>query len=68
VKLHMSITQSEVDDNFMMLVPVFADFGEGMVRMGQVAVGGNTTRTADTILPKQPKKVVLNYYKEVLQR
>ena len=68
VKLHMSITQSEVDDSFMMLVPVFVDFGEGMVRVGQIGVGGNSTRSADTILPKQPKKVVLNYYKEILQR
>ncbi len=68
VKLHMSITQSEVDDNFMMLVPVFADFGEGMVRIGQVEVSGNSTRTAETILPQQPKKVALNAYKEILQR
>jgi len=68
VKLHMTITQSEVDDNFVMLVPVFVDFGEGMVRVGQVAVSGNATRTADTILAKQPKKVALNVYKEILQR
>ncbi|HSS99233.1 MAG TPA: M1 family aminopeptidase [Terriglobales bacterium] len=68
VKLQMTITQSEVDDKFSMLVPVFVDFGEGMARVGQVAVVGNSTRTAETLLPKQPKKVVLNYYKEVLQR
>jgi hypothetical protein len=47
---------------------VFVDFGEGMVRVGQVAVSGNATRTADTILAKQPKKVALNVYKEILQR
>ena len=34
VKLHMTITQSEVDEHFAMLVPVFADFGNGMVRAG----------------------------------
>ena len=68
VKLHMTLTQSEVDDNFEMLVPVFVDFGEGMGRVGQIAIGGNSTRTAETLLPKQPKKVVLNYYKEILQR
>lgn len=67
-KLHMSITQSEVDDNFIMLVPIFADFGKGMIRIGQVGVRGNSTRQADTILPTQPKKVALNYYKEILER
>ena len=68
VKLHMSITQSEVDDSFIMLVPVFADFGKGMGRIGQVGVRGNSTRQLDTMLPTQPKKVALNYYKEVLER
>jgi aminopeptidase N len=68
VKLHMTITQSEVDDHFAMLVPIFADFGKGMVRIGQVGIGGSTTRTVDVVLPSQPKKVALNAYKEILER
>ncbi len=68
VKLHMTITQSEVDEHFAMLVPVFADFGNGMIRIGQVAVGGTSTRNADVVLPTQPKKVALNAYKDVLER
>ncbi len=68
VKLHMTITQSEVDDHFAMLVPVFADFGKGWVRFGQVGVVGNSTRTADVILPAQPKKIALNVYKDILER
>jgi hypothetical protein len=68
VKLHMTITQSEVDEHFAMIVPVFADFGNGMVRLGQVAIGGNTTRNVDMLLPGQPKKVSLNAYKEILER
>jgi hypothetical protein len=68
VKLHMTIAQSEVDDHFAMLVPVFADFGNGMVRLGQVGIGGNSTRNVDFILPSQPKKVTLNAYKEILER
>jgi hypothetical protein len=68
MKLHMTITQSEVDDRFMMLVPVFADFGKGMVRIGQVGMIGNTTRSTDVILPAQPKKVALNAFKDVLER
>ena len=67
-KVHMQITQSEVDDHFAMFVPVFADFGSGMVRLGQVSVIGNNTRTVDFILPSQPKKVALNAYKDILER
>jgi hypothetical protein len=68
VKLHMTITQSDVDDHFAMLVPVYADFGKGMVRFGQVGMVGNSTRGVDVMLPGQPKKVALNAYKEVLER
>lgn len=68
VKLRMSITQSEVDDSFIMLVPVFADFGKGMIRIGQAGVRGSSTRQVDAILPSQPKKVALNYYKDILDR
>ncbi len=68
VKLHMTITQGEVDEHFAMLVPVFADFGKGMLRIGQVGIAGNSTRTVDTTLPAQPKKVALNAYKEILER
>jgi aminopeptidase N len=68
VKLHMSITQSEVDEHFAMLVPVFADFGKGWVRLGQTGIAGNSTKTIDLVLPSQPKKVVLNAYKEILER
>jgi hypothetical protein len=68
VKLHMTVTQSEVDDHFAMLVPVFSDFGGGMIRIGQLGVVGNSTRSADVLLPSQPKKVALNAYKEILER
>ncbi|MGA8152281.1 MAG: hypothetical protein WB952_15115 [Terriglobales bacterium] len=68
VKLHMTVTQSEVNDHFVMLVPVFADFGNGMVRLGQLGIGGNSTRDLDLLLPSQPKKVVLNAYKDILER
>ena len=68
VKLHMTITQSDVDEHFAMLVPVFADFGNGMIRIGQIGVIGNSSHSNDTILPSQPKKVVLNAYKDVLER
>jgi len=67
-KLHLRITQSDVDEHFVMLVPIFADFGKGMSRIGQVAIAGNSTRDADVLLPEKPKKVALNAYKEILER
>jgi len=68
VRVHTEITQSEVDGTFAMFVPVFADFGNGMMRLGQVAVIGNSTRKVDFILDREPKKVALNAYKDVLER
>ena len=67
-KLHMTVSQGEVDDQFVMLVPVFADFGKGMVSIGQLQMKGNSTRSGDVLLPMQPKKVALNAYKEILER
>lgn len=68
VKLHMTITQSEVDEHFLMLVPVFVDFGKGWMRIGQVEMAGNNSRTVDVLLPSEPKKVALNEYKDILER
>jgi Peptidase family M1 domain/Carboxypeptidase regulatory-like domain len=67
-KVKVEITQNEVDQNFAMFVPVFADFGKGMIRLGQVAVVGNSTRTAIFHMDNKPKKVALNAYKDVLER
>jgi aminopeptidase N len=67
-KVHAEVTQSEVDNHFAMFVPVFADFGNGMVRLGQIGIVGNSTRTVDFILDRQPKKVALNSYKDILER
>lgn len=67
-KVRVEITQSEVDQNFAMFVPVFADFGKGMVRLGQIGVLGNATRAAIFHMDNRPKKVALNAYKDVLER
>ncbi len=68
IKIRAVITQSEVNDRFAMFVPVFADFGSGMLRLGQVVIAGNSTRTVDFILDAKPKKVAINAYKDVLER
>jgi hypothetical protein len=67
-RVHVELTQSEVDDNFAMFIPVFANFGNGMVRIGQVGVLGNSTRKVDFILDREPKKVTINAYKDILER
>jgi hypothetical protein len=68
VKLHTTITQSDVDEHFAMLVPIFADFGKGMIPVAQIGIAGNSSRSFDILLPVQPKKVALNAYKEILER
>jgi hypothetical protein len=68
IKIRAEITQSEVDEHFAMFVPVFADFGNGMVRLAAVGIVGNSTRTVDFILDRPPKKVALNVYKDILER
>lgn len=67
-KIHMTITQSDVDEHFGMLIPVYADFGKGMIRLGQFGMAGSSTRNVDFIVPMQPKKVALNAFKEILER
>jgi len=68
VKVHLEITQSEVDAGFAMFVPVYADFGEGMRRIGQVPIVGNSTRSVVYSMDRQPKKMALNVYKNILER
>jgi hypothetical protein len=67
-KLHLTLTQSEVSDHFIMSVPIFADFGKGLVRLGQLPAVGNSTKSYDFEFPVAPKKVALNAYKEILER
>ncbi len=67
-KVHLSLTQSQVSDNFVMLVPVFGDFGKGYVRLGQLPLVGNATKTYDFEFAEAPKKLGLNTFKEILER
>jgi hypothetical protein len=67
-KIHGELTQGEVDENFAMFVPVYVDFGDGMVRLKQYPIAGNSTRTFTIVLDRRPKKVAINAYKEILER
>jgi hypothetical protein len=57
-----------VDNTFAMFVPIFADYGNGMVRLGQIGLAGNSSRSVDFVLDRQPKKIALNAYKDILER
>jgi aminopeptidase N len=68
IVLKASITQSDVPANFVMPVPIYADFDGQMVRLGSARLVGSTTMPIQTQLPKKPKRVVLNYYHDVLEQ
>lgn len=62
-----TIKQSQVSDNFVMLVPVYAQFGEKIQRLGQVRIKGNTgTPTLSIPLPEKPKKLLLCAMHDIL--
>jgi len=67
-RLTGTLTQSNVTDNFRMLVPIYADFdGKDYVRLGSTLVSGNKTgQPFSILLPKRPKKVAANRFNDVL--
>jgi hypothetical protein len=61
------ITQSRVDENFKMRVPIYLEIDGRMVRLGTIPVTGNsTTEEFRVTLPKKPKRVLLCYNEDVL--
>ena len=67
VTLRGKITQSDVSPNFKMVVPVYLDFGKGIMRLGTIPVKGNmTTDEFQVKLPEKPKRVMINYHYDIL--
>jgi Carboxypeptidase regulatory-like domain len=67
VILRGAVTQSDVSPKFKMLVPIYLDFGKGIIRLGTVPVMGNaTTKEFEVKLPEKPKRVMINYHHDVL--
>src|SRR5690348_5748559 len=68
--LNFKLTQSGVSDNFVMLVPVYLDLGDGkVIRLGSARMKG--TQTVEQHLPlkglqQKPKRAVVAYYDDVL--
>lgn len=66
-KLTGRITQSGVSDNFVMLVPIYLDFGQGWNFLGTVTLVGNKTLELDGIeLPKAPQKASICAFNDIL--
>jgi hypothetical protein len=70
--LNLKVTQSGVDDHFHMPVPVYLEMpNKRVVRLGSVPLHGNNTNSlsvdlAKAGLPEKPRRVLLNYYADVL--
>jgi len=61
------ITQSNVSPNFAMIVPIYADFGDGWKYPHSVTLAGNDTLDISKItLPKAPKKVAIAAMGDIL--
>jgi Peptidase family M1 domain len=67
-QLKAQVTQSDVSTNFAMQVPIYLDFGTQVVRLGSAKLIGNTSVDVDVMLPKQPKRVLINYWHDVLEQ
>jgi hypothetical protein len=67
-KLHATLTQSSVPAAFMMNVPIFGELDARMIRLIDVPLKGEDTRTIDVELPKTPKRMLFNPYHEILER
>ena len=61
------ITQSGVSAGFHMRVPIYVDFDGSLSRLGSVGLTGNETSPEfKVILPKKPKRILLNAHHDVL--
>ena len=69
IKLKFKAQQSEVDDNFSMLIPLYLELADGKImRLGQLNLKGNSSVEREVQLPLKdvPKRAMLNYYGDVL--
>lgn len=65
--LSAKLTQSGVSDNFVMLVPLYLDFGKGPAYLGSATVVGNSTVELNNIsVSGSPKKMSVAGLQDVL--
>jgi Peptidase family M1 domain len=70
VNLEIKVTQSNVDDSFRMVLPVYLELADGrVVRLGSTPLQGNNTLSQNIPLrglKEMPKKAYLSYHYDVL--
>jgi hypothetical protein len=70
VIMNMKITQSNVDEKFRMVVPLYLELADGnMLFLGRARITGNNTvqqKVPLRGLKTKPRRAVLNYYDDVL--
>jgi len=70
VVLNFKLTQSDVNKDFVMLVPIYVEMGNGrLARLGSARMSGSTT--IDQHVPlrglkEKPRRAVIAYYDDVL--
>ncbi len=66
-----TVTQKDVPDTFISVVPIYLDFGRGEVaKIGNVRLAGTDSANVDAEipLPRAPRKVTINAIHDVLSR
>jgi hypothetical protein len=70
VVFNFKVTQSNVDQNFRMLVPIYLELANGqVVELGRARLIGNSSLNQKVTIPglkDPPKRAVINYYDDVL--
>jgi len=70
VVFNFKLAQSGVDDDFVMVVPIYMELADGrVIRLGRTTVKGNNTTEGKTPLKglkDPPKRALINYYNDVL--
>jgi uncharacterized protein YgbK (DUF1537 family) len=70
VVLNFKLTQSNVDDQFKMLVPIYFELADGRtVMLGHVRIVGNSTAEQKVPLKglkDKPRRALINYMDDVL--
>ncbi len=67
-KISGSSLMDRVPADFLMLVPIYADFDGPIARLGSARIKGSTTLPVQIELPKKPRRVMVNYLHDVLEQ
>lgn len=67
VVLVLTLTQGGVPEDFKMVVPIYLDFGDRIVRLGTANITGNSsTPELKVKLPAKPKRVLVDANRDIL--